>query len=236
MVADVAHDLRTPLSVLRSEIEAMQDGVRRADGAGLERLHAEVMTLARLVEDLRTLSLAEAGPLPMRRAPCALAPLLHRTAEAFAVRAASDGVPLRVDEVEPGLSATVDADRMLRLLANLVDNALRHAEGGPVELGAAARDGGVALWVRDHGPGLPPGDPERLFERFYRGDAARTRGEASDGAGDGDARGSGSGLGLAIARALAEAHGGRISARDHPDGGAVFTVWLPADAGPPQPS
>jgi len=246
MVADVAHDLRTPIAVLRSEIEAMQDGVREPDANGLARLHGEVMMLARLVEDLRTLSLAESGSVSLRRTDTPLQPLLERTRDAFQARAADAAVALTLTAVEPALRADIDPDRIQQVLGNLVDNALRHGAGAPVEMAARAEDGGVVLSVRDHGPGLPPGDPQRVFERFYRGDPARGRSdgtsppsgrraaseERSDGAAEASraTAGAGSGLGLAIVKALVEAHGGRASARNHEGGGALFTLWLPASA------
>ncbi|MEJ2293040.1 MAG: ATP-binding protein [Deinococcales bacterium] len=224
MVADVAHDLRTPIAVLRSEIEAMQDGVRQPDADGLARLHGEVMMLSRLVEDLRTLSLAEAGSVTLRRVDTALRPLLERTVASFEARASDAGATLRLADVEATLHASIDPDRIQQVLGNLVDNALRHGAGAPVELAARAEGDGVLLSVRDRGPGLPPGDPKRVFERFYRGDPARGR---PAGAPPGAPAGAGSGLGLAIVQALVEAHGGRVEARNHEEGGALFTVWLP---------
>jgi two-component system, OmpR family, sensor histidine kinase BaeS len=223
MVADVAHDLRTPLAVLRSEIEAMQDGVRQADADGLARLHGEVMMLSRLVEELRTLSLAEAGGVTLRRVDTALQPLLESTVASFEARAADAGAVLRLADVDPALRASIDPDRVQQVLGNLVDNALRHGGGTPVELGARAEGRGVQVSVRDHGPGLPPGEPQRVFERFYRGDPSRGRHA-------GTPAGAGSGLGLAIVKALVEAHGGRVEAHNHAEGGALFTVWLPAVA------
>jgi two-component system sensor histidine kinase BaeS len=219
VVADIAHDLRTPLSVLRSEIEAMQDGVRPLDEEGLARLHQEVMRLTRLVEDLRTLSVAEAGGLGLEREPIDVVAFLGRVADGFASRAGSAGVELRLGRVAEGLEVEADPAALARVLDNLVDNALRYAAPGAVELGARSAGGEVLITVRDHGPGLPEGEADRLFERFYRGDPSRARQE-----------GTGSGLGLSIAKALVEAHGGRLEARDHPEGGAEFTVVLPAPA------
>ncbi len=217
MVADIAHDLRTPLAVMRSELEAMQDGVRPLGQAGLERLHSEVMLLSRLVDDLRTLSLAEGGGLPLRLEPIPVAPFITGIAASFASRAQEVGAELRL-ELSDLFNATVAADRhhLTRVLGNLLDNALRYAAPGPVELGGKLAGGWIVLEVRDHGPGLPEGMLERAFERFARGDAARTR---QDG-------GTGSGLGLAIARALTEAHGGTLKAANHKEGGAVFTLAL----------
>ncbi len=239
LVADIAHDLRTPLSVMRSELEAMQDGVVALDDASLARLHTEVLTLSRLVTGLRELSLAEGGGLPLKRKTLRLGPFLAGVCDAFQSRAADAGVALTLREVSPALTVTADPDQLARVLGNLIDNALRYAAPGAVELGAvrisavetskveprsaepdASRtQGGVTIWVRDYGPGVP-GDAERLFERFFRGDSSRTR----DAAGE-----KGSGLGLSIARAIAQAHGGSLRATNHPAGGAVFSLTLPGE-------
>jgi two-component system sensor histidine kinase BaeS len=219
LVADIAHDLRTPLSVMRSELEALQDGIVTLDDAALSRLHAEVLTLSKLVSSLRELSLAEAGALPLRLQTLPLGPFLERLCESFQARATEAGVTLTLAAVPSGMSATFDPDQLVRVLGNLLDNALRYAAPGAAELGAERVSSGVRLWLRDYGPGLP-NDAERLFERFFQGDRARTR----------DARGEkGSGLGLSIARAIMQAHGGTLSAANHPDGGAIFSLILPAE-------
>ncbi len=215
LVADVAHDLRTPLAVLRSEIEGMQDGVVAFDGAGLNRLHGEVMMLARLVEDLRALSTAESGGLTLHLENTHLEPFLNRLVTAFGARARAAGVTLSLQDVPADLYARADPGALTRLLGNLLDNALRYASPGAVRLGAGRKNGGVEIWIRDHGPGLPGVAGEQVFERFYRGDAARTRRDSS-------------GLGLSIAKALAEAHGGSLEAANPPEGGAVLTLRLPS--------
>lgn len=225
LVADIAHDLRTPLAVLRSEIEAMQDGVRSVDDAALARLHVQVIALAGLVADLRTLSLAEGGGLDLHPEAIDGPAFLHEVVAAFASRAAETKSELRVTG-DRDWTLWGDRTHLRRLLANLVDNALHHAPG-LVEIGGGARHGGVELWVRDHGPGLSDEALERAFERFYRQDASRTRRS------DGDR---GSGLGLAIVRAVAEAHGGRVEVTNEGaegseaagSGGARFVVRLPA--------
>ncbi len=224
LMADVAHDLRTPLAVLRAEIEAMQDGLNEPDTPALARLHAEVLLLARLVDDLRTLSLAEGGALTLHPQPLDAAQTLRTLAGLFAGRVQEAGAALSVD-VPPGpLLLQADPDRLMQILHNLLDNALRYgliAEGNEpplIDLGAAQEQGRVRVWVRDHGPGFAPDALSRAFERFYRADASRSR----------DPQGrAGSGLGLAIARALAEAQGGTLEAANHPQGGAVFTLRLP---------
>lgn len=220
MVADIAHDLRTPLSVLRSEIEAMQDGVTQPDERGLDRLHSEVMLMARLVDDLRTLSLAEGGVLNLRLERTEIGPFLSRTLESFTSRAAQGEVSIKLETVQDGLCATFDREQIMRVVQNLLENTVRHAGPGVVEVSARADGEFLSLSVRDHGPGLKPEDLERVFERFYQADASRTR----------DLSGTkGSGLGLAIARAIVEAHSGRITASNHADAGAVLTVRLPLE-------
>ncbi|THF88991.1 HAMP domain-containing protein [Deinococcus sp. KSM4-11] len=216
LVADIAHDLRTPLSVMRSEIEAMQDGVQPLNGAALGRLHGEVLLLARLVTDLRLLSLAEGGALSLALQPVNAGETLRALADAHARRAAEAGVSLSV-QAGPAVTVQADPDRLRQTLQNLLDNALRYAAPGAVELGAATSGDRAVLTVRDHGPGFAPDSLSRAFERFYRADASRTR--------DPQGRAS-SGLGLAIARALTEAQGGTLDARNHPGGGAEFTVTL----------
>lgn len=219
LIADIAHDLRTPIAVVRSKLEAMQDGLIPADPARLGALHQEMSLLGRLVEDLRTLSLAEGGGLDLRLEVVRLRPVLERAVEGLTSRAAQVGVQLRLEPTAPDLEARLDPDRFEQVLHNLLDNAIRHAGPGRVELGARGEAGGTLVFVRDHGPGLPPEALERAFERFYRADPSRSRATG------------GSGLGLAIARAIVEAHGGRLEASNHPQGGAVFTLHLPTDPG-----
>lgn len=226
LIADIAHDLRTPLSVMRSEIEAIQDGIQPANDEAFQRLHGEVLLLARLVTDLRLLSLAESGALELNLAKINVLDVLNALANAYKYKAAEANMQIRVS-VPSELSATADPDRLRQTLQNLLDNALRYAAPNQmeasqtglsqVELQAKVKDGQVQIMVRDYGPGFPPEALARAFERFYRTDSSRTRdpnGHAS------------SGLGLAIARALTEAQGGRLQARNHPEGGAEFSVWL----------
>ncbi len=219
LVADVAHDLRTPLAVLRAEVEAMQDGVTTPDAAGLARLHGEVLLLSRLVDDLRTLTLAEGGALSLHPERLDAAALLRQVTDAFAARVTTTGhtLNLRLD-TEP-LWLNADRARLQQVLHQLIDNALRHTPPGVIELRGAQDASSVRLAVRDHGPGLSDEARSRAFERFYRADASRQR--------DPDGR-AGSGLGLAIVRALVEAQGGQVDAANAPDGGAIFTLHFPA--------
>lgn len=210
LLADIAHDLRTPLTVLRGDLEALEDGLLPCTPEHLRRLQEEVHLLSRLVEDLRLLTLAENRALPLK--PQALDPvaLARGVLEARTSRAAAKGVELALEGGAPPLLA--DPEALRRMLHNLLDNALRHTpEGGRVEVRLEEEGPWVRIAVRDTGPGLQP--EERVFQRFYRGDPARTRG--------------GSSLGLSIAKGLVEAMGGRIRAENHPEGGTLFTLWLP---------
>ena len=146
LVADIAHDLRTPLAVMRSELEAMQDGVVTLDQTGLARLHTEVLRLSKLVDDLRTLSLAESGGLALRLEPTPLKPLLEETLEAFSTRARQVGVTLTLETMPGTLTADLDRAQIGRVLGNLLDNALRYAALGPVEVGAARTEAGARVW------------------------------------------------------------------------------------------
>ena len=219
LMADVAHDLRTPLAVLRAEIEAIQDGLNAPDEHSLARLHAEVLLLARLVDDLRTLSLAEGHALTLHPATLDAGETLRQLSALFSGRAQAAGSSLTLHLPKRQLTLRADPDRLMQILHNLLDNALRYAAPATIELGAAeSGNQATLLWVRDHGPGFSPDALSRAFERFYRADASRSR----------DPQGrAGSGLGLAIARALAEAQGGTLEAANHPEGGAIFTLRLP---------
>jgi signal transduction histidine kinase len=214
MTADIAHDLRTPLSVIAGYAEALADGKLPGTPETFEAIHLQAQHLNRLIEDLRTLSLADAGQLSLMRRPVEPRGLLEHTALAYLPVAESRGIALMV-EGEDAPPVMVDPDRLLQVLGNLVSNALRHTgDGGRVTLSAARDNGQVLLRVRDTGPGIPADDLPHIFDRFYRGDKARS----DDGA---------SGLGLAIARSLVEAHGGRITAENATSGGAVFSLLLP---------
>lgn len=212
-VADIAHELRTPLAVLKGELEALADGMLDPDPETLERLVEEVDHLALLVGDLRLLSLAESGGLALEPVPHDLAELLAKSAEAFAAGAEARGVALELD-LEPA-PAYVDPARLRQVVFNLVDNALRHARTR-VRLGCRLEDGRACLWVADDGPGVPEAELPRVFDRFYRADPARSRSSG------------GSGLGLAIVRAITEAHGGEVTAASRAGEGAVFRVCVPA--------
>jgi len=216
MTADIAHDLRTPLSVILGYTEALSDGKLQATPAIAATLHQEALHLNHLIDDLRTLSLADAGELPLYRDWIAPGALLERAVAAYGMQAEQQGITLRT-EIAAGLpSVNVDAQRMAQVLGNLVSNALRHTPaGGDVTLSASQEDGVVLLSVHDTGDGIPPEDLPHIFERFYRGDQARQSFGAS-------------GLGLSIAKSIVEAHGGSLTVASAAGQGSAFTVRLAA--------
>lgn len=216
MTADIAHDLRTPVTVLSGYLEALRDGALAPSPERFAILYEEAQHLQGLIEDLRTLSLADAGELALHPEPVAPHALLARIAEVYGRQAEQQGVTLVVvaDAELPPLQ--VDNARMAQVLGNLVSNALRYTpSGGAVTLSAESKSGETLLHVSDTGTGIPPEALSRIFDRFYRADASRQQSQGE------------SGLGLAIARALVEAHGGVISAVSEPGHGATFTIALP---------
>jgi signal transduction histidine kinase len=219
MTADIAHDLRTPLSMILAHTEALRDGVLPPSPETYTLLHDEALRLNRLVEDLRTLSLADAGELPLSRQPTAPGALLERAVAAQSVRAQQQQVAVQA-QAQPDLPPIEsDPDRMVQVLGNLLDNALRYTpQGGQITCRVSRATGPAApvtFCIADSGPGIAGEDLPHVFERFYRADKSRQR----------DANGSG--LGLAIARSIVEAHGGRIWAESQLGQGARFYVELP---------
>ncbi|WP_189103259.1 sensor histidine kinase [Deinococcus knuensis] len=222
MIADISHELRTPLTVLQSRIEAMEDGVVPLDHTELRKLHRQTELLSRLVTDLRTLSLADAGQLSLHPAELDLARRARHVTDGFGEAARAADVHLSVTLDSPGESLVVraDPDRMTQVIGNLLGNALRYVPaGGQVEVRVARECHWVTLSVADNGPGVPDAEREALFGRFYRTDAARTRTSG------------GSGLGLAIVQTLIEAQGGQVEARRAALGGLDVRLKLPAVTG-----
>jgi signal transduction histidine kinase len=220
LLADVSHELRTPLAVIQGNLEALLDGVYPPDAAHIGPILEETRVLERLIDDLRTLSLAESGALPLHLEQTDPDVLLDDVASAHRARAAASGVTVTIaagPDVQP---IDLDPVRMRQVLTNLVDNALRVMPGGgTITLGAASDERTVTITVADDGPGIPSELLPNVFERFAKSPASR-----------------GSGLGLAIARAIVEAHGGTISARstEAPDAGhgTAITITLPAQPVP----
>jgi signal transduction histidine kinase len=217
MTADLAHDLRTPLSILRGYTEGLQDGRLQGAPSLYTIMHGEVEHLQRLVEELRVLSLADAGELPLNRRSVDPAALLERTGLAYIVQAEQHGIALRVEAPADLPSISVDTDRMAQVLNNLVSNAFRYTAQGEIVLIASASQQQVYLQVRDTGTGIEPADLPFVFDRFYRADKARQRMDSNA-----------SGLGLAIAKAIVEAHGGTLAVESHANVGTTFTITLPA--------
>lgn len=211
-LADVAHELRTPLSVICGNLEALLDGAFPLTPESLAPVYEETLHLSELVEDLRTLTLAETGHLPLEKEEVDLGELVRGVADAVRPVAAEEEVEIAL-EVEDGLWAKVDPRRIRQVLGNLLSNALRFSPPGST-ITVSARRKGPEIWVsvQDQGPGIPPEDLPHIFERFYKADKSRSEG--------------GSGLGLAIAKEIVQAHGGRIWAENQ--GGACFTFTLPA--------
>jgi signal transduction histidine kinase len=216
MTADVAHELRTPLSVIRGKLEGVLDGVYPATPEHLEPILDEILLLTRLVEDLHLMALAEAGQLALEKRPLDVGDLLRDAQVNFGPQADDRGVTLALDLPEALPQVMADWRRISQVLGNLLTNALRHTPpGGRVTLSARAIGGAVEVTVADTGVGIPPEDLPYIFERFWRGDKSRSR------------AGGGSGLGLAIARQLVEMHGGRIGVESTPGQGTRFTFTLP---------
>jgi two-component system sensor histidine kinase BaeS len=211
LLADVTHELRTPLSVIRGSLEGIADGLYEADEARVASVLEQTRLMGRLLEDLQTLSTAEAGALRLTLEPTNLEAVVADVAAAFAPRASATGVSLATS-CDDTPEVDVDPARIRQVLENVVANAMRHTPaGGTVTIGLSRRDGEVELTVRDSGPGIPAEELESIFDRYAR-----------------SADSGGSGLGLAIARSLVEAHGGSIEAESPPGGGATIRVRLPA--------
>ncbi len=218
MTADIAHELRTPISVQRAHLEALLDGVYEISPENIKPVLEQTELLTRLVDDLRTLALVDSGELELEYRWVDLARVVAEAVENFQSSAAHRRVELVWQSQPPASIPPVwgDADRLVQILNNLLSNALRFTpEGGKIRLTLNHHAGGIELSVRDSGEGIPFESLPHIFERFYRADHARSRDLG------------GSGLGLAIARQLAKAHGGDLAAANHPQGGAVFTLRLP---------
>jgi signal transduction histidine kinase len=222
LVANISHDLRTPLTSIRGWSQALLDGTaadsRRQQQAATV-IYSEAERMERMVEELLDLARMEAGQLELVRQPVDLGQLLTEVKESFTPVAQEKGVAL-VLALQPAPEVLGDRDRLTQIFSNLLDNALGHTPaGGQVQLALyLLSDGQVEVIVQDNGQGIPQAELSRIFERFYQVDKSRAE----------TAEGRGSGLGLAIVRELVEAHGGQITARSAPGQDTVFAVRMPA--------
>lgn len=216
MVADVAHELRTPLSNIRGYLEAVNDGLLKPDAEAIRSLNEEASRLSRLVDELQELSLAEAGELKLECQSEDITELLNRSVSAFQAQAAAKGISLFLDPGGKLPAVNIDSRRMAQVLYNLLDNAMAHTEsGGAITISARREGKWVEVAVTDTGAGIPEEDLPYIFERFYRVDKSRARATG------------GSGLGLTIAKGLVEAHGGEIKVRSEPGKGSRFSFTIP---------
>ncbi len=216
-ISDIAHELRTPLAILRGEIEALLDGIREASKPRLESLHAEVVHMSKIVGNLHDLSLAESDALHVEREPVNILWALRACLQNFQSMFAERGIAI-VDELGDRETITIlgDKDRLTQVFSNLLENTLRYTDApGTLTVNKLCTNSEVVLRVADTKPGVPPEALSRLFDRLYRVDPSRSRSQG------------GSGLGLAICKAIVDAHGGKIRAQNAPSGGLVIEIRLP---------
>jgi signal transduction histidine kinase len=214
MVTDIAHELRTPLSNVRGYLEALREGLIEPTPYLISSLHEEVLLLNRLVDDLQDLALAEAGQLTLKRQPVVLEDIVQKAVGFIRPQAKAKGLKLRVDLPED-LLVSIDPQRMVQVLRNLLQNAVRHTERGEIAVSATRQDHWVKVKVSDTGEGISPQDLPYVFQRFYRADKSRSRSTG------------GAGLGLTIAKQLIEAHGGTIQVESIKNKGTTFTFTIP---------
>ena len=214
MTADIAHELRTPVTIIQGTLEAILDGIYDPSTETIAPIYEETLHLGSLIDDLRDLALAEAGELRLTKEPTDIGELVRQVSESAG--ASVEQSPLVRVDVEGGVpSVSLDRKRFRQVLANLLSNALIYTPAdGEIHAVVRRTEGAVEVSVSDTGPGILEKDLPHLFERFYRGDPAR-------------GRTGGSGLGLAIVRQWVEAHGGTIRAENRPDGGARFVLQIP---------
>jgi len=216
MVADVAHELRTPLSNIQGYMEALRDGIMKPDNKTIRSLYEEASLLSRLVDDLQELSLAEAGELKLVRQSGDIGEIIRQAVAAVEAKERASGVSLAVELPEKLPPVNIDPRRIGEVLRNLLENAVAHTgKGDTVTVAARQLDRLVEIGVTDTGEGIPAKDLPNIFERFYRVDKSRTRATG------------GSGLGLTIARRLVEAHGGKIEVQSEPGEGSRFSFTVP---------
>lgn len=213
LMADIAHELRTPLSVIQGRLEGLLDGVYPRDDETIGQVIEETRVLTRLVDDLRTLANAESGTLRLQKEPTDLIVLIQDAVRSLSAEARDKAVSIDFDAPAEMPLVGVDPLRIREVVTNLISNALNQTpSGGTISVTARALDGKTIVSVTDTGPGISPDDLPKIFDRFYKGRSSR-----------------GSGLGLTIARNLVAAHGGTIKAESPPGRGATVTFTLPVD-------
>ena len=216
MTADIAHELRTPISIILGHADAIHDRVLPPTQETFDVIRDEACRLERLVEDLRILSMADAGELPLTRRPIPPNTLLEDVAAAYHPLALERGIEVHSNIAADLPGVNVDRDRMAQVLGNLLSNALRYTpEGGSVTISVSCLEQDVKICIQDTGPGIGTEDIQYVFDRFYRADKSRQRDSG------------GSGLGLAIAKSIVENHDGRIWAESSDDSGTTFCITLP---------
>ncbi len=215
-IADISHELRTPLTSIRGFVEALRDGTvsdPERQTSSLEVVHEETQRMLRMIEQLLDLSRLEAGETRLQRSSIDLQELFGYVDAMFRSRAEERGVELNLHIEQDAPAVEGDYDRLVQVLNNLLDNALRHTSEGSVSISARSAENGLQIAVVDTGEGIAAADLDRLFDRFWQPES-RT--------------GPGAGLGLAISREIVRAHGGRIAADSEVGGGTTITIWLPA--------
>lgn len=215
MTADIAHELRTPVTIIQGNLEAILDEIYEPTTDTIAPIYEETLRLGQLIDDLRDISLAEAKELQLNIEPIEVVASIKQLVETISASLAQ-GPQIRIEANSTIPQVPVDLKRFRQVLVNLLTNALRFTpQQGTIHVQVLRKDQEVEVRVADGGPGISPVEIPHLFERFYRGDQARSRGQG------------GSGLGLAISKQLVEAHGGRIWAENDPNGGAIFVIRLP---------
>ncbi len=221
MTADIAHELRTPLSLIIGHAEAVHDGVLPPTKENFEIVREEATRLEHLVNDLRTLSLADAGELAINLQTIEPERLIQEVFSLYQFEAQKKNISLEMEIATSLPVIEVDPGRMTQVLTNIMDNALRHTpDGGKIIISTKQTGENVKFVIQDSGPGLPTEELDRIFERFYRTDSARQR------------EGGGSGLGLAIAKSIVRAHGGQLSAESEDGKGLRIVIALPRSPNP----
>jgi signal transduction histidine kinase len=218
MTADIAHDLRTPLSVIAGYTEALSEGKLPGNDDVYRVLHQETQYLKRLIDDLRVLSLADAGELPLQYQEIAPQACLEQAINRHQISAREKGISMRLEAAKDSPPVKVDRERLNQVFDNLIGNALRYTpSGGEILLSTWPSNGQVLFQVRDTGSGIAQEDLPNVFNRFYKGDPSRS-GEGA------------SGLGLTIAKSIVAAHKGSITVESSPGQGATFTIYLPSES------